>query len=54
MPVVIDIETQMNQVARRFKVSTLVALRRFFDAGLLIRGQFEDTYADELAKLLAY
>jgi Zn-dependent peptidase ImmA (M78 family) len=41
------------RLARRFKVSTLVILRRLFDARRLTRPVFDDAYADELARLLA-
>jgi Zn-dependent peptidase ImmA (M78 family) len=40
-------------LARRFKVSTLVILRRLFDARRLSRVDFEQAYASELERLLA-
>lgn len=40
-------------LARRFKVSTLVVLRRLFDARRLTRETFEEAYEAELATLLA-
>jgi Zn-dependent peptidase ImmA (M78 family)/transcriptional regulator with XRE-family HTH domain len=41
------------RLARRFKVSTLVALRRIHDAGALSRQEFWQAYEEELARLLA-
>jgi Zn-dependent peptidase ImmA (M78 family) len=40
-------------LARSFKVSTLVILRRLLDAGAISRVQFDRTYAEELGKLTA-
>lgn len=45
------LNASLNRHARRFKVSTLVILRRFLDAGNLSRRQFTAAYAEELAKL---
>lgn len=44
---------EMNRLARRFKVSTLVILRRIHDAGGLTREQFRQVYEEELERLLA-
>lgn len=41
------------RLARRFKVSTLVALRRIHDAGALSRQELWHAYEEELARLLA-
>jgi len=46
-----DLETAVNRLARRFKVSTLVILRRLLDASVLTRQQFETAYAQEVEKL---
>jgi Zn-dependent peptidase ImmA (M78 family) len=42
---------EMNRLARRFKVSTLVVLRRIFDMGAVSRVLFNDAYAAELERL---
>lgn len=42
----------LDQLARRFKVSTLVILRRLFDAGKLTRNELEKKYVRELERLL--
>lgn len=44
---------EMQRLARAFKVSTLVVLRRMFDAGGLSRERFWQLYQDEVAKLVA-
>ena len=41
----------MQQLARRFKVSTLVVLRRLFDAGFIDRDTLWETYREELGRL---
>ena len=46
-----DLAREMNRLARRFKVSTLVALRRFHDAGALSREALWSAYDEELARL---
>ncbi len=48
-----NLPEQLLDLARRFKVSTLVVLRRLFDAGLLTLGQFRTAYAQELERVLA-
>jgi Zn-dependent peptidase ImmA (M78 family) len=40
-------------LARHFKVSTLVVLRRLLDARYLSRGAFQEAYTEELDRLLA-
>lgn len=48
-----DALDQVPALARRFKVSTLVILRRLLDARRLSRGAFDEAYDAELARLLA-
>ena len=48
-----DLRTETDRLARRFKVSTLVILRRMHDAGGLTRAQFRAAYDEELARLQA-
>jgi Zn-dependent peptidase ImmA (M78 family) len=47
-----DLDLEMNLLARRFKVSTLVVLRRMRDAGLNPT-RFREAYAAEVARLRA-
>lgn len=42
---------EMQRLARQFKVSTLVVLRRFFDMGIMDSDVFWDYYREELARL---
>lgn len=44
---------QVSRLARRFKVSALVVLRRLRDADVLTHARFEDEYERELTRLLA-
>ncbi len=44
---------EMSRLARRFKVRTLVVLRRIHDADGLTRDQFWQAYREELERLLA-
>jgi Zn-dependent peptidase ImmA (M78 family) len=46
-----SIEDAKNRLARIFKVSTLVILRRMFDVGHLARNEFWSIYNEELSKL---
>lgn len=46
-----DLEGEVSRLARRFKVSTLVVLRRLHDAGALSREELWTAYDDELARL---
>ena len=48
-----DLATETNRLARRFKVSTLVILRRIHDAGGLTREELWGAYDAELARLRA-
>lgn len=45
------LSVELPRLAREFKVSTLVILRRIFDAGHLSEGEFAHAYAQELARL---
>lgn len=47
------LRAELDRLARRFKVSTLVVLRRIFDIGGLSREQFWAAYETELARLRA-
>lgn len=47
----VDLGTEMRRLARRFKVSTLVVLRRIFDAGGLSREVYWQAYDAELGRL---
>jgi len=46
-----SLREQMDGLARRFKVSTLVVLRRLHDAGRLTREELWSAYTEELARL---
>lgn len=46
-----ELHSEMQRLARLFKVSTLVILRRIYDIGALGRDAFWDAYDDELARL---
>ena len=48
-----DLGEEVDRLARRFKVSTLVILRRIHDAGHLPRRRFQELCRDELEKLKA-
>jgi len=48
-----DLRSELDRLARRFKVSTLVILRRMYDAGGLRRAELDAAYATELKRLLA-
>jgi len=48
-----DRRTEVDRLARRFKVSTLVVLRRMYDAGGLTQQQLWRAYEEELARLQA-
>ena len=49
----VDLQDELQRLARRFKVSTLVILRRIHDAGRLTRDELWAAYEEELAKLRA-
>jgi Zn-dependent peptidase ImmA (M78 family) len=46
-----DLRREVDRLARRFKVSTLVVLRRIHDAGGLSRAELWAAYDEELARL---
>jgi Zn-dependent peptidase ImmA (M78 family) len=46
-----DLNTELCRLARRFKVSTLVVLRRLHDSGRLTHTVYWDAYAAELERL---
>ena len=46
-----ELSTETSRLARRLKVSTLVVLRRLYDAGALNREQFCATYRQEMSHL---
>lgn len=46
-----ELSGELTRLARRFKVSKLVVLRRIFDARGLNRQQFQEAYRTELGKL---
>lgn len=48
-----ELRAELDRLARRFKVSTLVILRRMHDAGGLSREAFWQAYEKELARLRA-
>jgi Zn-dependent peptidase ImmA (M78 family) len=48
-----EIRGEIDRLSRRFKVSTLVILRRMHDAGRLTRQRFREVYDAEVARLTA-
>ncbi len=46
-----NLPEELDRLARRFKVSTLVVLRRIYEIGALSREEFWQGYQDELARL---
>jgi Zn-dependent peptidase ImmA (M78 family) len=48
-----SLRSELDRLARRFKVSTLVILRRIHDAGGLTKQEFWSEYENELERILA-
>ncbi len=48
-----DLTEELERLARQFKVSTLVVLRRLFDIGYFTLLQYRSAYADERERILA-
>jgi Zn-dependent peptidase ImmA (M78 family) len=48
-----DLHDELNRLARRFKVSTLVILRRIYDAGYISFNNFQQVYQMELERLVS-
>jgi Zn-dependent peptidase ImmA (M78 family) len=49
----VPLDGEITRLARRFKVSTLVVIRRLRDAGFLSKAAFFDAFEAELSRLLA-
>lgn len=47
-----DLTAELNRLARRFKASTLVVLRRIYDAGYLDKPSFLQAYGEELERVM--
>jgi Zn-dependent peptidase ImmA (M78 family) len=47
-----ELHQELRRLARIFKVSTLVILRRFLDAGIVDYGTYHNAYEEELERLL--
>jgi Zn-dependent peptidase ImmA (M78 family) len=48
-----DLTAELDRLAKFYKVSTLVVLRRIVDAGLMAKAAFHAAYAAELERVLA-
>jgi Zn-dependent peptidase ImmA (M78 family) len=49
-----ELDGELARLARRFKISTLVVLRRIYDAGGLSRDDFNEAYGREVARLCTF
>ncbi len=49
-----ELKMEVDRLAREFKVSTLVILRRLFDGGHIDLGTFRQVYEEELERVLAF
>lgn len=47
-----DLTAELDRLAKIYKVSTLVVLRRIADAGLMDRSRYRDAYEAELARVI--
>jgi Zn-dependent peptidase ImmA (M78 family) len=47
-----DVTAELDRLARFYKVSTLVVLRRIYDAGLMTRADYQEAYPTELDRVL--
>ncbi|MDR3176099.1 MAG: ImmA/IrrE family metallo-endopeptidase [Desulfovibrio sp.] len=50
----LSLQEEIQRLAQLFKVSTLVALRRLFDAGFIDEPALRQTYREEMAKIRAH
>lgn len=49
----VELQDELHRLARRFKVSTLVILRRIYDAGFISFNEFQKIYRMELQRLIS-
>ncbi|MGL5859581.1 MAG: ImmA/IrrE family metallo-endopeptidase [Angustibacter sp.] len=49
-----DLTDELDRLAKLYKVSTLVVLRRIVDTGAFPQGAYRTAYADELRRVLSY